>query len=50
VARFDSAPNLVEYRDVKPGTLGDSMFAWLCSPRPPSAAPPPSAASQSPFK
>jgi hypothetical protein len=49
VARFDAAPGAIEYRDIKPGTLGESMFTWLCAPRPRSATPP-SAASQSPFK
>ena len=50
VARFDAAARAIEYRDIKPGTLAESMFTWLCAPRPRSAAPPPSAASQSPFK
>jgi hypothetical protein len=49
VARYDSTPGTIEYRPVKAGTLGESMFDWLCSPRPRSA-PPPSAASESPFK
>jgi hypothetical protein len=49
VARFDAAPGAIEYREVKPGTLGESMFTWLCAPRPRSATPP-SAASESPFK
>jgi hypothetical protein len=49
VARFDAAPGAIEYRDVKPGTLGDSMFTWLCAPRPRSATPP-SAAFESPYK
>jgi hypothetical protein len=49
VARFDATPGTVDYRPVKPGSLGESMFDWLCSPRPRSA-PPPSAAQQSPFK
>ncbi len=50
LARFDAAPGAVEFREVRPGTLAESMFNWLCTPRPRSAAPPPSAASQSPFK
>lgn len=49
VARFDAAPGAIEYREVKSGTLGESMFTWLCAPRPRSATPP-SAASESPFK
>jgi hypothetical protein len=49
VARFDAAAGAIEYREIKPGTLGESMFTWLCAPRPRSATPP-SAASQSPFK
>ena len=49
VARFDSA-GAIEYRDVKPGTLGESMFTWLCSPRPRSATPPSAAGAPSPFK
>jgi hypothetical protein len=49
VARFDATPGTIDYRPVRPGTLGESMFDWLCSPRPRSA-PPPSAASESPFK
>lgn len=50
LARFDAVPGAIEFREVKPGTLAESMFTWLCTPRPRSAAPPPSAASQSPFK
>jgi len=49
VARFDATPGAIDYREVKAGTLGESMFTWLCAPRPRSATPP-SAASQSPFK
>lgn len=49
VARFDAA-GAIEYRDVKAGTLGESMFTWLCTPRPRSAAPPSAAGAPSPFK
>ena len=48
VARFELPPRDVEYREVKSGTLGDNMLAWLCAPLPPSAKIP-SAAKQSPF-
>jgi hypothetical protein len=50
VARFELAPTAIEYRDVRPGTLGENMLLSLCTPRPPSAPLPPSAASQTPFK
>ena len=50
VARFDAAAGAIEYRDVKAGTLGESMFTWLCSPRPRSATPPSAAGAPSPFK
>jgi hypothetical protein len=50
VARFELPPAEMEYRDVRPGTLGDNMLTWLCSPRPPPGRAPPSAAGQSPFK
>jgi hypothetical protein len=50
VARFDAAVGAIEYREVRPGTLGESMFTWLCAPRPRSAGPPPSPSGQSPFK
>lgn len=49
VARFDAAAGAIEFRDVKPGTLAESMLVWLCSPRPRSA-PPPAVGGQSPFK
>lgn len=48
VARFELAPRDIEYRKVRPGTLGESMFAQLCTPRPPSAKIP-SAAAERPF-
>jgi hypothetical protein len=50
VARFDAAPGAIDFRDVKSGTLADSMLTWLCAPRPKSGTPPPSAAQQSPYK
>ena len=50
VARFDAAAGAIEFRDVKPGTLAESMLEWLCSPRPRSAPPPPLVGGQSPFK
>jgi hypothetical protein len=50
VARFDAAPGAIDFRDVKAGTLAESMFTWLCTPRPKGGALPPSAAQQSPFK
>ena len=50
VARFDAAAGAIEYRDVKAGTLGESMFTWLCAPRPRSATPPSAAGAPSPFK
>ncbi len=49
VARFELAPDAIEYREVRPGTLGENMLSALCAPRPPSA-PVPSAAAQTPFK
>jgi hypothetical protein len=49
VARFDVLPGELELRAVRPGTLGESMLTWLCTPRPRSAKPP-SAASETPFK
>lgn len=48
VARFELPSRDLQYREVRPGTLGENMLVWLCSPRPPSAKIP-SAASQSPF-
>jgi hypothetical protein len=48
VARFELPSRELQYREVRPGTLGENMLAWLCTPRPPSAKIP-SAASQSPF-
>jgi hypothetical protein len=48
VARFELPSRDLQYREVRPGTLGENMLVWLCSPRPPSAKVP-SAASQSPF-
>jgi hypothetical protein len=50
VARFELLPAAVEYREVRPGTLGESMLTALCTPRPPPGKAPPSAASQSPYK
>ena len=50
VARFDAPAGAIEYRDVKAGTLGESMFTWLCAPRPRSATPPSAAGAPSPFK
>jgi hypothetical protein len=49
VARFETAPAQAELVAVRPNTLGDAMFGWLCAPHPRAAAPPlPS--SGSPFK
>jgi len=50
VARFELPPAGIEYREVRPGTLGENMLLALCTPRPPPARAPPSAASQTPFK
>ena len=50
VARFELAPAAIEFREVRPGTLGENMLMSLCTPRPPSAPAPPSAAAQTPFK
>jgi hypothetical protein len=50
VARFELHPAEIEYRKVRPGTLGESMLTSLCTPRPPPGRAPPSAASQTPFK
>jgi hypothetical protein len=50
VAQFDAAAGAIEYREVKAGTLGESMFTWLCAPRPRSATPPSAAGAPSPFK
>jgi len=49
VAKFELAPDAIEYRDVRPGTLGENMLMSLCTPRLPSRLPP-SAAGQAPFK
>jgi hypothetical protein len=49
VANFRAAPEPIDYRPFKPGTLAENMFTWLCAPKPRSA-PVPSAASQSPFR
>ena len=48
VARFELPPREVEYRKIRPGTLGESMLAQLCTPRPPSAKIP-SAAIERPY-
>jgi hypothetical protein len=49
VAKFDLPPAQVEFVKVRANTLGDAMFAWLCSAKKPAAAPLPSG-SASPFK
>jgi hypothetical protein len=50
VARFELPPAEIEYRAVRPGTLGENMLTAVCAPRPPPAKAPPSAAGGSPFK
>jgi hypothetical protein len=50
VAKFELAPNAIDYREVGPSTLGANMLAWLCAPPAPGGRLPPSAASQTPFK
>ena len=40
VARFETKPAEVELVGVRPNTLGESMFGWLCASRPPTALPP----------
>ncbi len=39
LAQFDLPLKSVEYVDVKPGTLGASMLAWLCATPAPTPAP-----------
>ena len=61
VARFDLPEKTMEYVDIHQGTLGASMFEWLCAapktsaskvgaPAKPAAAPPPVPNTSSPFK
>ncbi len=50
VAQFEVPPKRVEFVKVRANTLGEAMFAWLCAPRGPVAAPPLPSAATSPFK
>jgi hypothetical protein len=51
LARFELPADEIEYRKVKPATLGDIMLNWLCAtPKKPAAPPATSPGTASPFK
>jgi hypothetical protein len=51
LARFERPADEIEYRKVKPATLGDTMLDWLCAAsKKPSSPPAPSPGTASPFK